>query len=235
MSNIDTYIGDELVLFKNATHWKQYYAKKIKQYIKGNVLDVGSGLGVNYEYLHNNTVESWTFVEPDTSLLSQTPNYANSKKVKGVITNLSSDAKFQTILYIDVLEHIESPKEEIEIATTLLANNGILIILCPAHQFLYSAFDKAIGHYKRYSKKDALLLQSKNLALVEANYLDSLGMLLSLSNKYLLKQQYPTANQINFWDKCIIPLSTITDWLIRYNLGKTIIMVFQKKDFEKNN
>ena len=53
-------------------------------------------------------------------------------------------------MYMNVLEHIEKDKEEINNSLKILNKNGMLIILVPAHQKLFSKFDKEIGHFRRY-------------------------------------------------------------------------------------
>ena len=45
MNESFTYPGDELVLFQHATNWKKYFSRQIKPYIKGDVLEVGAGIG----------------------------------------------------------------------------------------------------------------------------------------------------------------------------------------------
>ena len=61
------------------------------------------------------------------------------------------EKKFETILYISVLEHIKDDKDEIDTALSKLKKGGYLIICVPAHNYMYSKFDKEIGHYRRYS------------------------------------------------------------------------------------
>ena len=62
------------------------------------------------------------------------------------------EEKFDTILYLSVLEHIENDKKEINDAINKLDLNGHLIICVPAHNYMYSNFDKEIGHFKRYEE-----------------------------------------------------------------------------------
>jgi len=68
-----------------------------------------------------------------------------------------------------------------------------------------------------------------NLEIVELKYLDSLGLFASLMNKFFLKQEYPTIEQIKFWDKKIIPISKIIDKLSFYVFGKTVIGDWKKQ------
>ncbi len=119
--------------------------------------------------------------------------------INGTIYGLKQDEKFDTIIYIDVLEHIQDDKKEIQKAMDLLAPGGHLIILSPAFNLLYSPFDKAIGHYRRYQKKNLKLLLPEYILPVRLRYLDSLGFLMSLSNRFMLHQRYPSVKQVNFW------------------------------------
>jgi SAM-dependent methyltransferase len=229
------YIGKELELFKHAVVWKKYYGKILKPYIKGNVLEVGAGNGSTTGNLCNESFLYWICLEPDLTLFENLRQKIEAKElpsccyaVNGIISHLQKDIKFDTILYIDVIEHIENASAELEQAKELLADDGYLIVLVPAHQFLYSAFDKAIGHYRRYNKKSLLAEIPSRLRLQRLFYLDSIGQLASLANKFFLRQDYPTQRQINFWDSVIVPISKVTDRVTNYSLGKTLTGIWKK-------
>ena len=72
---------------------------------------------------------------------------------------------FDTIFYISVLEHIENDKKEILNALEKLQNKGHLIICVPAHNYMYSNFDKEIGHFRRYEMNffNTLNLENTNV------------------------------------------------------------------------
>ena len=102
------YIGNELELFKNAHNWKSYFSGKLRDDIYGDVLEVGSGICANTKYLNNSNVTSWTCLEPDENLINSIEeNNTNNIFVNGTIDSIKDDKKFDTIVYIDVLEHIE--------------------------------------------------------------------------------------------------------------------------------
>lgn len=229
------YAGNELELFQHATVWKNYFGKFIKPYLKGNVLEVGAGMGGTTVHLCDGTQNKWTCLEPDPALFSELQKKIIQKElpacctaVKGVIGNLPADEKYNAILYIDVIEHIENDKAELAQVENYLAPGGHLIILVPAHQFAYSQFDKTIGHYRRYNKKMLRKVVPQELQLKRIIYLDSMGLLASIANKYSLKQNYPTMKQITFWDKVMVRISRFTDFLINYQTGKTLIAIWQK-------
>lgn len=226
------YIGSELELFSCAKNWKRYFASFLSKYIQGDVLEVGAGIGSNTELLFSPSVSSWSCLEPDPELLqnARNRNSANSKCrfIQGTSNDLKNDQLFDVILYIDVLEHIERDKDEILRVQRFLKNGGHIIILSPAHNFLYSPFDKSVGHFRRYNKKSLRLAFNEALICQKLIYLDALGFFLSLANKTISKQSNPTYAQIIFWDKIVVPLSKIVDFVLAYHFGKSILGIWRK-------
>jgi hypothetical protein len=135
---------------------------------------------------------------------------------------------FDTILYIDVLEHIERDAEELQGAADRLAVNGHLIVLSPAHQWLFAPFDAAIGHYRRYTRASLRNLTPQGLDLRRLRYLDCVGLLASSGNRFVLRSAMPTPSQIALWDKLMVPMSSVLDRLAGYRLGKTVYAIWQR-------
>ena len=79
----------------------------------------------------------------------------------GTTGDLAPDEMFDTALYIDVLEHIEDDTAEVARVCRHLAPGGHLIVLVPAHQALYTPFDAAIGHFRRYTMRQLLAVAAE--------------------------------------------------------------------------
>jgi len=58
---------------------------------------------------------------------------------------------FDLFLMFDVLEHVANEFEFLQSVKYHLTNSGTLLVNVPAHQFLYSNYDRAAGHVRRYS------------------------------------------------------------------------------------
>lgn len=228
------YIGAELKLFSIAQNWKNYISTLIDRYIKGDVLEVGAGIGRNTCLLCRPEHSSWLCLEPDPNLFQALKisiklyGADNCYLQNGTIDILTNEQVFDSILYIDVLEHICEDKEEIIKAYRHLKTEGHLIILAPAHQWLFTPFDKAIGHYRRYNKSKIAALVPNSIEIVKLGYLDCIGLLASLGNKLILKQKQPTLFQIKVWDRLMVPISKRLDTVLGYNLGKSILLVGRK-------
>jgi 2-polyprenyl-3-methyl-5-hydroxy-6-metoxy-1,4-benzoquinol methylase len=231
------YIGQELALFKEAVNWKDYAFSQFATFIKGDVLEVGAGIGTNTLVFANRKdiqFDSWTATEIDADqvqILRDVQAQGGLTAKHQVKQMYVSDAtqQYDTLIYIDVLEHIENDKAELEQALRTLAPGGHLIVLCPAHNWLFSPFDAAIGHYRRYNKQMYLDILPKGFQVQRLRYLDSVGILASAANKLFLKKPYPTLANIKFWDNNIVPISKVTDTLLGYSLGKSVLLVAQKK------
>lgn len=227
------YEGDELKLFQHAKHWKKYFSAQIQPYIKGHVLEVGAGIAATTLLLNDGSAKNWILLEPDKEMSASLKKKMESGELPanclvetGTIDQVN--ALFDTIIYIDVLEHIERDDNELQKAAYLLNKGGTIIILSPAFNFLYNPFDKAIGHYRRYNKKMLKKITPAGLTLMSMRYYDSMGYFAALMNKLLLRKKYPAQRQVLFWDNWLVPISTITDQLFFHSFGKSIIAVWNK-------
>ncbi len=225
------YLNSVLGLFDLAGNYRKYQISLIKNYIKNTILEVGPGRGEIISHFVDNKEKKICLLEPDQE------NYEFLKKkfeknpnVK--VSNLFIDnvqEKFETIIYMDVIEHIENHEEEIKKCYSRLKKDGFLIFIVPAFQFLFSDFDTAVGHFRRYEKKFFREFAKKNnINCIKNHYFDSLGFFIILIGKLLkLRSDKTVSIGIKFWNFLII-FSRIVDKLIFNAFGKSLICVYKK-------
>lgn len=230
------YVGSELELFAAVHNWKSYWSHRIQPFVSGDVLEVGAGIGSNTPFLDPGGDRRWVCLEPDSRLIAQlTENLRQTRcrsgheTVCGTLQSLDASQKFDTIIYIDVLEHIENDREELERAASHLRAGGRVIVLSPAHQRLYTPFDAAIGHFRRYDRPMLRSISPPSLSLEQLSYLDSVGLALSTANLLLLRQSMPTQAQLRFWDRCVIPISRVLDRCLLGSVGKSILGIWRRE------
>jgi SAM-dependent methyltransferase len=228
------YQGTELGLFAHAKNWKAYYAALLRPWIKGRVLEVGAGIGGTMPSLWNDTVSHWVCLEPDPALAAELRarikqfGRDNVEPCIGTIDDLAPNDYYDAILYIDVLEHINDDRDELIRASARLDRNGSLIVLSPAFQTLYSPFDAALGHVRRYTADTLAKVFPPELVRRRLFYADSVGAMLSLANRLLLRKTMPSINQIQFWDGQVIPVSRMVDRVANRFFGRSVIAVYQR-------
>jgi SAM-dependent methyltransferase len=230
------YSGTELEQAALAVNWKNYFASRLAPYIVGRVLEVGAGLGGTTICLRDGRQKSWICLEPDPQLLTrlestlaESASPVPTSVIKGDLTSLRADQLFDCILYVDVLGHIEDDVGELARAAAHLAPGGALVILCPAFPILFSQMDHALGHFRRYTRSTLAEVFPGTLKRREIFYLDSLGMIASLANRFFLRQSAPNARQVKFWDSWIIPISRrVLDHIMLHSIGRSVIAVYSK-------
>ena len=224
------YDGWELGFFDLSKNFRKYQFDLIKEFISGKVAEIGPGNGIFLEY-YLDRCDKLDLFEPDKNLFSKLNyKFSNHEKINiindefNITTNI-----YDVILYLDVLEHIEDYENEILKAHNALKEGGHLVINVPAFQFLYSDFDKDVGHFKRYSKKDITNLGlNNNLEITRLNYYDSIGFLLSFLSK-MISSNYKKSfeKKIKIWN-LLIPLSRILDKIFFGSFGKSLLIVIKK-------
>jgi SAM-dependent methyltransferase len=229
------YVGSELELFARATNWKSYIARVLAPHVRGRVLEVGAGIGANIPYLLTDDVTQWVSLEPDAVLAGRIATRIAAgelppicRAIAGTLARIDPTPAFDTILYVDVLEHIADDAGELGCAAERLAPGGRLIVLAPAHQFLFSPFDAAVGHYRRYSRATLRALGPASCRLTSCRMLDSMGFFASTANRLLLRQSMPSHGQIAFWDKFLVPLAPPLDTALRHRFGKSVVVVWTR-------
>ena len=202
----------------------------VKRSIEDKILEVGAGIG-SFTNNYKNKFSDITLTELDPHNITRLKQKFRDTKIK-ISSHYTSqiEEKFNTILYMNVLEHIEDDKEEVNIAVSKLNQGGHLIILVPAHNELYSKFDKEIGHFRRYKVDFFNQLNIDNVEIIKLQYIDCSGYFLYYLNKFFFKNEvYPSLLKIFIWDKIFTPLTIILDKLLNYRYGKNVLCVMKRK------
>lgn len=230
------YQGSELALFADAIRWKRYCAKLLRPYLGPTVLEVGAGLGGTTRELCTGAHVRWVCLEPDATLVAQIDRRLLGGELPaccetrvGTLADVAQAERFDSVLYIDVLEHIEDDRGEIAQAALRLNRGGHLIVLAPAHRWLWSPFDASVGHHRRYTRSSLHALGANGTRIVSSRYLDAVGLFASLGNRLILRSAMPSAAQIRVWDRWMVPLSQLVDPLFGYAVGKTVVAVWQRE------
>lgn len=227
-----SYAGSELQLFKEAGNWKRYWTSEIQPWIRGVVLEVGAGIGANTPWFAGCPYDSWLCLEPDRAMAIELQKGARELRdvaVRvGTVADLTPAESFDTILYADVLEHIGDDAAELRRASAHLRTGGHLIVLSPANESLFTRFDEALGHFRRYSPSTLKAAAPAELSLISMRHLDSVGMFASFANRFLA-QSVPTRDQIGIWDRGMVPLSRVIDPVLGHRLGRSVIAVWQNR------
>ena len=225
------YTGWELNLFDKANIFRDYQFNFLKYNIRGKVCEVGPGHGVVCDRYVKLSQKISLYEKSEKLFKFLKEKYKKNQKIN--IYNQyfkQQKLKYDTILYLDVLEHIKHPKKELKNVFGSLNKGGKLILTVPAYQHLFSQFDKDVGHYRRYTIKKFLNeMSGAKYSNLKYYYIDTVGYLLSIISKIFLKKNYRSNfdKKIRIWN-FLIYISKVIDFITAYSFGKTLIIIVQK-------
>jgi glycosyltransferase involved in cell wall biosynthesis len=134
--------------------------EQIRPAIGQRILEVGAGTGNLTRFLFGRDEVVATDVDPRyTELLAR--RFEQATNISAVTFDLGGELPaelaarhFDTILCLNVLEHVADDRAALARLRDRLEPGGRLILLVPAHRGLYGSIDRAIGHYRRYERNE---------------------------------------------------------------------------------
>lgn len=214
-----------------AIWYNQWTLQKFKQNLRGDILEVGCGIG-NFTNTLASFGKVWAF-DINNEYVKQTKKLVLGKVLVGFgdVENgkyFFNDQKFDTVVCLNVLEHIKSDSAALNNLFKLLKREGRLILLVPAHQFLYGEIDKSIGHFRRYTKSQLISklkqIGFKIVSLRSLNFLGALGWFIAGK---VLKLNTVGETNIKIFN-LIAPFILSLEDLFEPPIGTSILIVAEK-------
>lgn len=192
-----------------AGRFNRWVFDRIAPYLSGHILEVGCGTGTFTGLMlaagHRVTAVDINpaYVEHAKSRFSR---QSGAVILHGDATRMTWADSFDTVVLLDVLEHIEDDVAFLKQLGACLRPSGRLVVKVPAGEWLYSPMDMAIGHFRRYTKhKLRRALESAGFCVRRQDHFNAVGILGWWLNGRVLKRTMPPQEQIGFFEK-IVPL-----------------------------
>lgn len=206
----------------------------IQPYCKGKVLEIGSGIGNMSQFFveHYDTTLSdirETYCSMLTQKFSSVPTCRDVRVIDLGKPDFETSypdmiGQFDTVVALNVVEHIYDDKMALMNCVKLLRSGGNTIILVPAYQWMYNRFDKEVEHYRRYTKKALQKLFIPEFTLVHSQYFNVAGMLGWFVSARILRNKTIPQGQMSLYNK-LMPLIKMIDKLFFHKIGLSVIQV----------
>lgn len=232
MRNSNIYSGTKTLESMNqAKFYNQWTFAKFNECLKGDILEIGCGIG-NFTNILSGYGKI-TAIDIDQSLIDRFNKDKNPNISAGYGDIEKGEYFFQkktfdTIICINVLEHIKDDEKALQNMHKLLKRNGKLILLVPIHKFLYGEIDRAINHFRRYSPGNLkMILKQNGFAIENSRRLNLLGAFGWFIAGRVLKEKNIEERNIklfNFFAPFILRLED----LIEPPVGTSLLIIAKK-------
>ena len=232
----DEFQTEVLEVARSAQNYRKWICRLTFPYLGDNAIELGSGLGDHAtEWLRMGAKKITLLERSPTRVDALERLFTNDARVS--VQKVDSDSKirlekltYSCFISLNVLEHINDDKAVFEAAYRALRDDGVFVAFVPAHNFLFSRFDKKIGHLRRYSKG---LMRRRMIdagfKIEEIHYVNFAGWFAWLIGMRILRLNPEDGILLTFWDRVIVPLSSVSEKLITPPFGQSIIAIGMKK------
>lgn len=213
-----------------AIWYNQWTLEKFRGFLHGDILEVGCGIG---NFTKSLTTYGQVFaIDIAEKYIKEIRKMINGNAGFGDIESgkyFFNGKQFDSVVCLNVLEHIRDDKQALKNLYKLLKNEGFLILLVPIHPFLYGKIDQSIGHFRRY-REDKLIksLNDAGFKIVKSRRLNFLGAIGWLVAGRIFKEEKIRKRQIKLFN-FFAPLILLFEDLIEPAIGTSILVIAQKE------
>ena len=225
-------------LSENAGNYNKELYKIIRPYCGKNILEVGCSIGnITRLMLRKDTrIIGVDVVAQAVKIANKNISRSrNGKNFKAYVMDASNDkvlkfgrGNFDTIVCMNVLEHIKKDQKALDNFYSLLETGGKLILIVPALQFLYGTVDESDHHFRRYTKSSLRPRVLKSgFKILKMHYMNFPGMFGWYINGKILKKEMVDSSMLGFYDK-ILPVIFNIERIVHPPIGLSILCVCEK-------
>jgi len=212
-----------------APRFNRWMFDRVRPWVGDRVLEIGSGIGNLSQFLVDRASVVLTDTTPEyLERLRERFGHLPSVEIMRLYLPTVDDAvahrRFDTIVCLNVLEHVADDGLSLAAIRSLLDRGGRLILLVPALPSLYGSLDRALGHVRRYTPRE---LRTKfdhaGLRMEHLEYFNLAGLPgWWLAGRVLRRTLIPTASLR--WFDALVPLFRL-ERLLPWRIGQSLIAI----------
>ena len=223
-----------LEVLTEAKNYNRWIAENFYASIQAPLLEFGSGIGNISELISSYTPLCLT--DTDARMLAHLKNkFSHINDVSVDFLDITQPPpehlveSFQTVIGINVLEHVEDDQKALFHLGNVLKPSGRLLLLVPAKKWAYTDLDKQLGHFRRYEKKElAEKLVKASFQIEKLYFFNLVGLMSWIMRDKLQRSGGLRPYQISSFDT-IVPILKRVELKISMPVGISLIAIAQKK------
>ena len=237
-----SYPGRELESMVFAVNYHRWILDIFRPYLGKRIVEVGAGSGSFSELLLETKPERLDSIEPSWNMYPLLADHfrhlkaadnarAHQGSLIGCLDVLRKEKAPDSIVYVNVLEHVEHDTEELTAMSSLLRCGGHALIFVPANMWLMSDMDRELGHFRRYTMKELRTkCEAAGFRIERAFHFDILGIAPWWLKYRIGRSKTMEPGAVRLYDKLAVPVARLLETLVSPPIGKNLVLIALKGD-----
>jgi len=214
---------------ESAPNYLSWVAELCRPHLGHRVLEVGAGLGaITARYEQGRDVVA-NDVSPTCvqALRERFADHPNVRVEDRDLRILELDARFDSVLMVNVLEHIADDVEALRGLSRMLVPGGDVVVYVPALNALYGALDEKVGHYRRYSVwRLREIFREAGLEPIELRWVNFLAIpAWAAFARGDIDDRQRSGTLLSLWDRTAVPAARLIEARVRMPIGLNVLGV----------
>jgi SAM-dependent methyltransferase len=213
----------------DAPNYQAWLCSLATPYLGGDPLELGSGTG---DYAQNwldagQRRITLTEIDPGRHAILERRFRDDARVTLGEVDiHDPRPGGHSAMVSFNVLEHIEDDVAALRCATTVVRPGGYVIHYVPAFPFAMSAFDREIGHFRRYRLEEVRSkAESAGLVVEDVRYVNMPGLVAWFVMMRLLRRRPAPGPLLKLWDGVVIRWERWIESHVRAPFGQSVLLV----------
>ncbi len=219
-----------------AVNYTQWVVEEFREFVGGRLMEIGLGYGTFLPHLDRR--DGYLGVDCDREVVALVSRAHPGANV--VVADVGDERflevvagrRFDTVLCVNVLEHVRDDAAAIRNLFAALDRGGHLLLFVPAFAFLYTDLDRLAGHLRRYTRASLLRqFPEEGITVRKLEYFNPVGALGWWAQKlvqYDSLEDRKVSSQVVMFDRYLVPVSRQLNKITRRWFGQSLIGVVRK-------
>ena len=233
----DHFVKTDLEQMSRAVNYLEYQYEMIKPYLGRRIFEIGTGIGNLTDRILPDA-ELVVGLEPNKNCYHELSSRYGGKDSLVLINETLEECRiedleinnFDTVLCVNVLEHIENDEAAVQAFYKVLVPEGRLLLVVPSPAWAYGVIDRAVGHFRRYSKaRIAEIVKKAGFTVEYYRFFNPIGLIGWIVNSKISGRVKQSDKQIYIFDRIIVPIQNFIEKKLKFPVGQSLLLVAAKR------
>lgn len=228
------YSGSELEGLADARNYYRWLLRRFSRYVGADVTEIGAGTGTFSEFLLSlPQVKRLRAIEPSANnfpiLAKRLAGEARATAVKGYLEDSAAPASADSVVAVNVLEHIERDDEFLRRSWEVARPGGTLLLFVPAMPAIFGSLDRAFEHYRRYTKESLReRIESAGWRIERLGFMNLAGIVPWFVAGKMLHRTSIAGSEAKLFDRLVVPVTAAIEDRVNVPIGQSLIAIARR-------